>query len=150
MFSQKDNKSLKSLSRNKDLVVCKPDKGRGVVIHDKPTYVLKMTELISDSIKFEIITDTIDRYTRRMKDKLNNFLHKIRSGFDISEEVYKGLLSSGSSPSILFGLLKIHKPDFATQFQFCPIFAAYNSPFFKISQFIVPHFSQFATNAYSV
>ena len=114
MFSEKDLKSLKSLSRNKDLVVCKPDKSRGVVILDKTTYVLKMTELIPDRSKFEIITDPIDRYTRRMEDKLNNFLRKIRSSFDISEEVYKGLLSSGSSPDILYGLPKIHKPDFTT------------------------------------
>ena len=91
MFSQKDIKSLKSLSRIKDLVVCKPDMGRGVVILDKATYVLKMTEL-RDRSKCESITDSIDRYTRRMEDELNNFLRKIRSSFDISEEVYKGLL----------------------------------------------------------
>ena len=91
-----------------------PDKGRGVVILDKATYVLEMTELISDRNKFEIITDRIDRYTRKMEDKLNNFFREIKSSVDISEEVHRGLLSSGSSPGILYGLPKIQKLDFTT------------------------------------
>ena len=83
----------------------------------------------------ETISDAPDKYTRKMEDKLNNFLRKIRNCIDIPSDVFKGLFASGSAPGILYGLHKIHKTDFHSKFQFQPIFAAYNSPFFNIAKF---------------
>ena len=61
-----------------------------------------------------------------MEDKLNNFLRKIRNCIDIPSDVFKGL----------YDLPKIHNTDIHSKFQFRPIFAAYNSPFYNIAKFI--------------
>ena len=39
VFSSSDIRARKYLSKNKDLIISKPDKGRGVVLLDKDTYV---------------------------------------------------------------------------------------------------------------
>ena len=59
--------------------MCKPDKGRGVVLLDKAIYLIKIPELNSDRTKFETISDAPDKYIRKMEDKLNNFLCKIET-----------------------------------------------------------------------
>ena len=43
---------LKRLRQNKDIVICKPDKGNSVVIMDRVDYNQRMLELISDKTKF--------------------------------------------------------------------------------------------------
>ena len=43
---------LKRLRQNKDIVICKPDKGNSVVIMDRVDYNQRMLELISDKSKF--------------------------------------------------------------------------------------------------
>ena len=68
----------------------------------------------------------------------------------ISDDIYNKLRASGSSPGILYGLPKIHKPDFATKFQFRPIFAAYNIPSYNISKFLVPILSHLTINNFTV
>ena len=41
IFTHEDIKSLKSLAANKEIIVCKPDKGRGVVLLDKTNNIPK-------------------------------------------------------------------------------------------------------------
>ena len=64
VFSRQDVLELKKLASNKDVVVCKPDKGRGVVLLDKCTYIESMTKLIADRTKFEPITLSVQKYTK--------------------------------------------------------------------------------------
>ena len=77
IFKNGDSKILKDLANHKDMIICKPDKGRRVVVLDKSTYLLKMSQIISDACKFEAIYVPLDKYTRTIKDIVNNFLHKI-------------------------------------------------------------------------
>ena len=44
--------ALKSLLRDKSIVIQKSDKGNSVVILDRPTYVEKVKEIIADTSKF--------------------------------------------------------------------------------------------------
>ena len=53
---------MKSLAANKEIIVCKPDKSRGVVLLDKAIYLSKITELIADRTKIETISDAPDKY----------------------------------------------------------------------------------------
>ena len=50
IISKLDLNELKKLSSNKNIIVCKPDKGRGVVLIDRETYVDKMMSIISDTL----------------------------------------------------------------------------------------------------
>ena len=122
IFSKRDICDLKQLASNKNIIVCKPDKGRGVVLIDRVTYTNKMINIVNDTSKFIKLTESI-----RTIDKINNYLRKLKNLDLLSAETYKQLCSTGSGPGILYGLPKIHKPNFSTSFQFRPIFAAYNT-----------------------
>lgn len=150
VFSKEDVDSLKSLSSNDRIVVCKPDKGRGVVIIDKDTYLTQMNKILSDATKFELLDVSFSKYTIKIEDKINNFLRKLKSLKAITSEVYSSLFCSGTNPGILYGLPKIHKADFSSKFQFRPIFAAYNTPCYNISKFLVPYLSPLTKNEYTV
>ena len=149
-FTKSDLAELKSLSQNKDIIVTKPDKGRAVVILDRNTYVTKMQDIVSDSTKFQPISESLEKYSLKIEDKVNNFLRKMKNLNIFSDDLYKQLFVSGSGPGILYGLPKIHKPNFRTHFQFRPIFAAYNSAVYGIAKFLVPILGPLTTNSYTV
>ena len=52
IISKKDLVLLKELSKDKSLVICKPDKGRGVVLMNKNDYLTKVYRILSDRTKF--------------------------------------------------------------------------------------------------
>ena len=60
----------------------------------------------------------MEKYTTKIEDKINNSLRKLKDLSHISSDVYSKLYCKGSAPGILYGLHKIHKPDFSTKFQF--------------------------------
>ena len=61
IFTQGDIQSLKSFASNKDIIVTKPDKGRGVVIVNKNKYsnYMQLQAIISDRSKFIPIDESI-------------------------------------------------------------------------------------------
>ena len=150
VFSNSDMTALKNLSNNKDIIISKPDKGKGVVILDRSQYVSSMENIIADTSKFKLISEPIHKFTTRIEDKINNFLRKLRTSELLSDDLYKRLYVSGSGPGVLYGLPKIHKPNFKETFPFRPIFAAYRTPSFKLAKFLVPILAPFTTNEYTV
>ena len=48
---------LRNLRINKDIVITKPDKGNGVVILDRKLYDNAIQEVISDTSKFEKLSE---------------------------------------------------------------------------------------------
>ena len=54
---------MKDLANHKDIIISKPDKGRGIVVQDKSTYLLKMTQIVFDGLKFEAIDVPLDIIT---------------------------------------------------------------------------------------
>ena len=95
-----------------------------MVIVDKVRYVENMQKIISDSTKFQEIAQPMHEYVIKIEYKINNFLRKLKKSKILSDDFYKKTFTSGSGPGILYGLPKIHKPNFDTNFQFRPIFAA--------------------------
>ena len=128
----------------------KPDKGRGVVILNRSDYIKSMEPIVSDESKFKPIEESMEKFTLRIEDKINRFLLKLKNLKKITSDVYNKLRSTGSSPGILYGLPKIHKPDFSSKFQFRPIFAAYKTPSFNLAKYLVPILSPLTTNQYTV
>ena len=54
---------LRKLASNKNIIVCRPDKGRGVVLLDRSTYFERMKEIIGDASKFEEVKDSIQKFS---------------------------------------------------------------------------------------
>ena len=124
---------MRDLSKDKSIIICRPDKGRGVVVLDKVDYDNKMLEVIDDDSKFfEIYNIDHLLYTIRSEDKINNKIRNLKKLNIVSENIASTLSVSGSSPGILYGLPKVHKPGVPLR----PTLAAYNTPsynLFKIS-----------------
>ena len=53
IFQKKEFEALASLSKTKDIVIQKSEKGNSVVIIDKETYIKRMENLLNDQRKFE-------------------------------------------------------------------------------------------------
>ena len=64
-FSKHDFKILRDLSKDDSIIICKPDKGRGVVIVDREVYINKMESLLNDPTKFKLIDNDILVHTLR-------------------------------------------------------------------------------------
>ena len=150
IFTESDLKLLSEFSRNTNIIVSRPDKGRGVVITNKADYIDSISRILSDPSKFEILSEPIRKYCTKMEDKINRFLSQLKKIKCIDEDTYTRLYCSGSAPGIMYGLPKIHKSDFSTKFQFRPILAAYNQASYKISKFLVPILAPLTTNQFTV
>ena len=61
MISKAELSALKKLSRNRNIVILRPDKGNGVVILNRVDYINKVESLLSDTSKFKKLdTDLLD------------------------------------------------------------------------------------------
>ena len=150
IFNLQDLRILKNFCSNPDIVICKPDKGRGVVILDKTLYKCKIKETISNPDKFSQIHQNIIKYSKQIEDKINRFLSSLKSKNVFSDLTYKSLFCSGTGPGTLYGLPKTHKANFSSKPSFRPIFAAYNTASYKISKFLVPILQPLTTNQYTI
>ena len=147
IFTKNDFNHLKRLGQYKDIVICKPDEGRGVILLDKADYVNKMRVILHNHSKFtKYPHDDVLLVTLRCEDQVNIFLRKLVSLGIIDEVDCKNLKPHGSSPAIMYGLPKVHKEGIPLR----PILAAYNTASFKVAKFLVPILSEFTTNDYTL
>ena len=151
VFSPFINKSdyilLRNLAKDESIIICKPDKGIGVVIMNKTDYVEKMEEILNDITKFKELNYE-DSFTViiKIEDKINRFIRKLKDSGTISEETSRFLLVSGSSPGILHGLPKVHKANIPTR----PISSACGTANYNIAKFLVPKLMHLTENEYTV
>ena len=115
VLSKEEQKALKSLAKDKSLVITRPDKGNGVVLMDKQDYLNRVNNVLEDTSKFKKLEKSEEneplKIVFRLEDKINRFLRKI-FGLDSSGNrcaTYKKLSVSGSSVGVLYGLPKVHK-----------------------------------------
>ena len=147
IFTQQDYNILKLLGKDDNITICTPDKGKGVVIFNKCDYISKMNAILSDSSKFlKVPHEDPFLITVRLEDRINRMLAKLKELGTISYDLYNQLYASGSSPGILYGTAKIHKPNVPLR----PILAAYNTSMYKLGKFLVKMLESLATNQYSL
>ena len=148
IFNSNDMQIMKELGKDQNIVICSPDKGKGVVILDKVDYIAKMNDIISDTSKFVkvIVTSSTFSIIIKIEDKINRFLSKIKKLNIISAEQYNDLFASGTAPGILYGLAKVHKINTPLR----PILAAYNTAMYKLAKFIIPLIEHLSINDYSI
>ena len=104
--------ALKSLIRNKELIIQKADKGNTVVLLNRKDYISKMKLILADTSKFKKIRiddSKVLNHLIQMENKIVELLKRLKEKQEISDKVYKELCPTGSKPGILYGLCKIHK-----------------------------------------
>ena len=99
----KYNQVIQNLSRNKETVILKQGKGRGVVILDRSKYMEKCLCILSTSKFAEIDHDP----TAYIEGKVQRILRKIKN--KLPSFVYSKIYPTGSSPGKFYGTAKLHK-----------------------------------------
>ena len=137
---------LKELSRDKNVIITKPDKGNGVVLLNKSSYLEKMNTILADTINFSKMKEDLYKTIIKLEDKNNRLVDKLYKNKIIDEPISKQLKSSGSRPGILYGLPKVHKVGVPMR----PILSTVGSVSYNMSQWLVPKLSSLCVNEYSV
>ena len=89
--------ALRNLSKKKDLVIVRPDKGNGVVILNKADYIDKVELLLSDTEKFKLLDYDVLDLCIKCEGQLIRFLRDtLLKQRAISESVYNNLFPQGS------------------------------------------------------
>ena len=95
--------AINNLRRNKQLVILKQDKGRGVVLLHKTKYVEKCLSIINAN-KFKKLDKNP---TVSYEAKIHRTLRRMKSPFTLQE--YKKVYPTGSNAGKLYGTAKILK-----------------------------------------
>ena len=144
--------ALKSLINDKDIIIQKSDKGNSVVLLDKSDYITRMNELLSDSTKFkklDIEPGQDYNYLINQELRISKSLREIKSSGSMIDSLYNKLNPTGSQPSVLYGLSKVHKPAINNIPKLRPILSAINSPTYNLSQYMNKLLKPFTSNQYT-
>ena len=150
-LSTKDIKThevLKSLRKNNDFVVLKPDNGNGVVILNRSDYTEGILNIINDIHKFkELDSDpTIIR-----EGKLEWFLLDRKRNGDIDKDIYSNIYRTGSQPARIYGLPKMHKIQSPTVIPpFRPIVSSLNTFNYQLAKYLCSLLQPLLSNTYSI
>ena len=153
IFTINEAKARKKLTKQKDIIMQKADKGSTTVILDKESYIEKMKESLSETSKFqrlEIPPDKHLNFVINSQDKIKNILKSLYDKKSLTDMLYKKILPVGCRPGILYGQGKVQKPVINNCPSFRPIPGAINTPSYKSAKFLVPILSPLAINKYTV
>ena len=103
-----EQKALKRLKTDENIVILPADKGRVTVVMDKTDYKDKMDSLVNDKQTYEVLKRDP---TPALQRKLNNKLLKLKKTDKIDLRRYNKLRCSVPQPPKLYGLPKLHKPN---------------------------------------
>ena len=104
--------AIKSLRKNEEILITKPDKGAGVVILNKNDYNDKIKTIRNDTTKFFDLGPVTNKdNTAKIESRIQRRLLQLRKEYLISKQVYKAIRPTGSQRPRMYGLPKIHKKD---------------------------------------
>ena len=149
IFSDDEFKIIEGLRKDNNIYLIKPDKGNGVVIINRTDYNSRMLNILDDNTKFERINlkkSNIYKETTRREDAVRTPINELKSNDIISEHLSKELNHIGSRPGIMYGLPKVHKPNFPLR----PIISAIGTHSYKLAKFLVPLLRPFSTNTFTI
>ena len=144
--------ALKALLKDEDIVIQKSDKGNSVVILNKMDYTARMQELLSDTTKFRelrIAEGKDYNYIINQEKRIRKVINRLKKKGAMTSERYEELAPSGTQPSVLYGLGKIHKPTVNNIPKLRPILSAINTPTYKLSQYLNMLLKPHTTNEYT-
>ena len=100
------------MSKNKNIVIQKGDKGNTVVILDKCSYIIAIEEILNDSSKFSKLDIPAGReinHIVNLEKRITSELKLLKDKEIIDKSTYKSIKPVGSRPGISYGSSKIHK-----------------------------------------
>ena len=146
-------RDVKHLSKNKNIVIQKADKGNTIVILDKISYIRAIDEILNDHTKFfnlEIPAGKEINYITNLEKKITFDLKLLKDEEIIDKVTYKNIKPVGSRPGVLYGLGKVHKEINNGLPPFRPILSAIGTPTYKLAKLLLPFLTPLTQNEYTV
>ena len=143
----KYKKVIDNLPKNKNIVILKQDKGRGVVILDTTKYTERCMALLNTECFKRLTTDS----TATTERKTQKVLRKIKSKF--SEQEYKRLYPTGSTPARFYSRAKIHNLKNDSTVDDLPIrhiISNINTASYQLAKYLAKLLSPLSTSEYTV
>ena len=143
----KYKKVIDNLSKNKNIVILKQDKGSGVVILYTTKYTEKCMALLNTEHFKRLTTDP----TAATERKIQKVLKKIKSKF--SEQEYKRSYPIGSAPARFYGTAKLHKlknDSTVDDLPIRPIISNINTGSYQLAKYLAKLLSPLSTSEYTV
>ena len=141
------------MSKNKNIVIQKADKGNTVVILDKGSYISATEEILKDNSKFsklDIPAGKEINHIINLEKRITSELKLLKDKEIIDKSTYKSIKPVGSRPGILHGSGKIHKETRNGVPPFCPILSAIDTPTYKLAKFLLKFLTPSIANEYTV
>ena len=125
---------IRRISKNRNIVISKADKGNAVVIQNKSDYIKQAEGILSDKSKFKCLESdpTIERELKLQR----KLYYMLRKG-SLSEDTYRKIRPVGSKCGTYYGLPKIHKCQIPGQVAGRPIISAIGTYTYNLAKWLV-------------
>ena len=151
-ISKEEMQALLNISKVDHIVIQGADKGNAVVIVEKDVYIQKMTHILSDTSKFVEVkfpTGKQLRYILNQEEAIRSALNRLLKEKKINTLTHEKLWPVGSSPGIMYGNPKVHKPLEDGNPKYRPVISAIRTPGYKIAKFLVPLLTPITSNEFT-
>jgi hypothetical protein len=128
-LSDEELAALKSLKSNKNIVICKADKGNSVVILDREIYMKKAEEILKGE-QFQLLNN--DKFHGEREKELNRYILSLFKDGTLDNKLRYQLQSTCSSLSVFYGLPKAHKTGYPLR----PIISIIGSYQYQLSKYL--------------
>ena len=152
-LSKEEFIALRNLSKNKDLIIQKSDKGNSVIIVQRQDYLKKMNDILSEKKKFSKVSlkdETLLNFAINQEKHVHKVLKKLLESKGMTEITTKSLKAVGTRPGIIYGSCKVHKASVGNCPPFRPILSALNTPTYKLAKFLVSILKPLTTSKFTV
>ena len=129
------------MSKNKNILIQKADKGNATVILDKISYISAIEEILNDRTKFsnlDVLAGKEINYIKNLEKRITFDLKLLKDKEIIDKATYKDIKPVGSRPGVLYRLRKVHKEAKNGQPPFHSILSAIGMPVYKLAKFLLP------------
>ena len=117
--------TIRQLTNNKDLVITRPDKGKGVVIMKKSDYIAKMNDVLNDKSKFIRLGPVSEMdHTAGAETSMQDLLRSLHKKKELDDATKEKVRPVGATRLKMYGVLKVHKSNAPLR----PILSMVNSP----------------------
>ena len=109
VLTRKEKETLRALGQDTSIVICKPDKGNGVVVLDKKDYIKKVGTILKDKTRFQPRKGNANLENLK---KFQGFLSRLKRKDALGENVYHEIRPTAAVTPTLYGLPKFIKTIF--------------------------------------
>ena len=140
-------KIVNDLSRNKDIVIMKQNKGRRVVVMDRGKYFDKCLAILNTEQFVQLQKHTTSSLEREVQCTLRKIKQKLPT------DVHAKLYPTGSSPGKFYGTAKAHKlaiNDTVKELPLCHIILNLNTATYQLAHYLAKILSPLSCSQYIV